>query len=458
MNYPKQPWFILLIAICTLTISPTNAQIADNDKMLAKKVDEYMNAAVKFTHFSGSVLVARNGMPIISKGYGMANYELAKPNSPQTIFRLGSVTKAITGIAIMMLQEKGKLKLDDPACKYLDTCLASWQPITIRHLLNHSSGLPDFYNLNEFRQKQGVPIPQPELLSAIRNKPLEFAPGSRSNYNNSGYYLLGMIIEKVSGYPYDVFLKNNIFSPLGMTSTGYDSIRRIIKNRASGYVKQNGQLMNAYYVDMTNPYAAGGLISTTEDLLRLDQALYSEKLLTKHSLKEMFTANQAGYGLGWDILKEFNRNKIEKGGVVPEGFTANLSRFPDEGITIIVLGNNFSTHVRRAAIDATAIVFGESYNMPREKKAIHLSPAALQQYVGVYRPEQGSDITITYEGGKLMRQVGTQMKTTLLAEGNNLFFIEGFEANLSFTKDQNGVVDGHVVERSGRVFKAKKIK
>lgn len=258
-------------------------------QQIAAKVDEYMNAAVRVNRYSGSVLVARDGQPIISKGYGMANYELEVPNTPQTVFRIGSITKPFTATAVMMLQERGKLNVNDSICKYLSDCPAAWQPVTIRHLLTHTSGIPDYVSLPDYGKTMALPVTHASLIERFKDKPLEFAPGEKFNYSSSGYYLLGVVIERLSGKSYADFLQDNIFKPLGMTITGLDDNYRLIKNRASGYTAQGDGFFNAPYIDMSIPFAAGALRSNAEDLLRFEQALDAEKLLKRKSLDEMYT-------------------------------------------------------------------------------------------------------------------------------------------------------------------------
>lgn len=303
------------IGLCLLFASyvPAQNSVASppTAQQIAAKVDEYMNAAVRVDGFSGSILVARDSQPVVSKGYGMANVELDVPNMPQTVFRLGSITKQFTAMAIMMLAERGKLNVNDPACKYLTDCPVAWQPMTVKNLLTHTAGVPNYTSFPDFAKVAVLPTTNAAMIAQLRDKPLEFAPGEKFAYSNSGYYLLGAIIERASGKPYAEFLQENIFTPLGMKQTGYDSPLRIIKNRAAGYARRGGEIVNAAYMDMTIPYAAGALDSTTGDLLLWDQALYTEKLVSRKMLDEIFTPFKSNYGYGWSIYpKEIGLRKI----------------------------------------------------------------------------------------------------------------------------------------------------
>jgi CubicO group peptidase (beta-lactamase class C family) len=449
-----------LVAMCLLSLQHAVAQspavAPKSAQQIAAKVDEYMNAAVRVNRFSGSVLVARDGQPIISKGYGLANYELDVPNTPGTVFRLGSLTKQFTAMAVMMLQERGKLSVSDSMCKHLSDCQAAWQPITIRNLLTHTSGIPSYTGLPDYEKTQSLPVTHVSLIERFKDKPLEFAPGEKFKYNNSGYYLLGVIIERASGKTYADFLQENIFKPLGMTSTGYDSSRSIIKNRAAGYAMQGDSVVNASYLDMSIPYAGGSLYSTVEDLLRWDQALYTERLVSRKSLDEMFTPFRGEYGYGWNRRRKFDRQALEHEGGI-NGFNTFISRYPADRLAVIVLSNNEYRSVARIATDLTAIAFGAVYQIPQERKVIAVASSTLDKYVGQYQLPN-TIVTITNENGKLMWQAAGQPKVELLAESETDFFAKSFGVQVRFVKDAQGRVTGLVRTRGGSETPAPKIK
>lgn len=390
INFIRKNRFITLVALCLFSIQFALAQnpTAPSAQQITAKVDEYMNAAAKIDRFSGSVLVARDGSPVVSKGYGMANYEWNLPNTPNTAFRLGSITKQFTAMAIVMLQERGKLSVGDSICKYLENCPATWQSLTIRHLLTHTSGIPNYTAFPGFFEKDAVqPTTFAGFVDIFRDKPLEFAPGEKYKYSNSGYHLLGLIIERASGKPYADFLRDNIFAPLEMKNSGYDDSRTLVANRANGYVWVGKSFVNAPYLNMVIPFAGGALYSTTKDLLLWDKALYAEKLVSRKSLNEMFTPFKEGYAYGWDIGKKFNRQTIGHNGGI-NGFSTDIIRFPFERVTVIVLSNNQTALSSRIADNLAAIVFGESYQLPKPPISDVLSEtitqkgiaSALQQY------------------------------------------------------------------------------
>lgn len=448
-----------LVAICALLASSPSAQsAAPTTPEIRTKVEEYINAAVRVNGFSGSILVAKNGQPVVSKGYGMANIELAVPNTPQTVFRLGSITKQFTAMAIVILQERGKLRVSDPICKYLTECPAAWQPITIRHLLTHTSGIPSYTGFPDFPRATVLPTSAAEMVGRLKDKPLEFEPGEKFAYSNSGYYLLGLIIERASGLPYADFLDKSIFTPLAMHQTGYDNSSRIIRNRAAGYARKAGETVNAAYMDMTVPYAAGGLYSTTEDLLRWDRALYTNTLVSQKSLDEIFTPEKDGYGYGWIIGTRFDRQVIAHGGGI-YGFATHIARFPADRLTVIVLSNVEGASASRMANDLAAIVFGAPYELPRERRSITVEPGVLERYVGTYKiAAPPVEVVVTYESGSMVADIGGQMKLALAAESDTTFFSRDVSAQITFVKDAAGQVTGLTLRMDGSELPAQRVK
>src|SRR6185369_15944639 len=292
-TFALQSGVVLLLSLCLTSFAQTSS-----NPDVTRKIDDYMDALVKAGWFNGSILVARNGNVVVSKGYGMANFELDVPNTPHTKFRLGSITKPFTAMAIMLLQERGKLSDQNSVCKYLPECPPAWQSITLRHLLSHTSGIAKHDTAGVYLKTAMMPMTLPQLIDSFKNKPPDFKPGEKMDYNNNGYILLGYVIEKVSGQSYETFVSENIFKPLKMLDSGYDNHDPIIKNRAAGYRREGATLLNAAYIDQSQPFSAGALYSTTEDLLRLDQALYDNKFLSQKSLDAMFTPVVGNYGYG----------------------------------------------------------------------------------------------------------------------------------------------------------------
>lgn len=455
---------LFLLFLFALT---TSAQVpADINQDVAARVNEYVDALVKSGKFNGSLLIARDGKVMVSKGYGMSNFELDVPNTPQTKFRIGSITKPFTAIAIMLLQQRGKLSVHDSICKYVPDCPASWQPITLHHLLSHSSGLAKHDTAAEYLKTAMMPVSVMQLIERFKNKAANFKPGEKFDYNNNGYILLGYVIEKTSGQSYEAFLKDNIFVPLGMTNSGYDQHEPVIKNRAAGYQQSDdgGNIVNAVYIDQSQSFSAGALYSTTEDLLRLDQALSDDKLLSRKTQEAMFTpaVGEYGpaptYGYGWYINRQFNRRAISHPGGVP-GFTGMMTRFPDEKVVIILLGNLENSQVIRASRDLAAIMFGEKYEIPAERISVKIDPKVLVAYVGEYEDRPGRITSILIQNDALvLKLAGQPVGLSLQAQSETQFFHPVQDVQIAFTRNANGQVVEMTLRLNGREFHAKKIK
>jgi CubicO group peptidase (beta-lactamase class C family) len=442
----------LLLALSFLFVTSCAAQ------EIAPKLDEYLSAITKQGRFSGSVLVARDGKVILSKGYGLANVEWDAPNAPQTRFRLGSITKQFTAASILLLQERGKLSVQDPICKYFTDCPSAWSEVTLHHLLTHTGGIPNFTSFPDYQKTMMIPVTVESLVARFKDKPLDFKPGEKWSYSNSGYELLGYIIEKASGQSYEPFLQANIFGPLRMTSSGYDHYERIIKQRATGYSRQGSNLVNSPYLDMTIPYAAGSLYSTVEDLYLWEQSLFGSKLLAPKSLEAMLTPVKNDYAYGLAVNQQFNHKMVSHGGGI-NGFATFLAHFPDDKLTIVVLRNSDGGSPNPGVInhDLAAIVFGEKYEIPREHMAIKVDPKIFDAYVGQYELAPNFIFTITREGDRLMAQATGQGKLELHPESETKFFITEVDAQITFVKDSQGQVT-QLILHQGLDRLAKKIK
>jgi CubicO group peptidase (beta-lactamase class C family) len=446
------PRFALLCA-CLLALS-----VAARAQDLLPKFEEYAQAAAKADRFSGAILVARDGKVLVSKGYGMADVENDVPNTPETKFRLGSITKQFTAVSILLLQERGKLSVQDSICKYVAPCPEAWQPVTIHHLLSHTGGVPDFTGFPDYQKTMREPAPVESLITRFRDRPLDFKPGEDWKYSNSGYILLGHVVEKVSGKSYESFLRENIFEPLKMTSTGYDHADEIVKRRARGYAAgPDGRVINASYLDMSIPFSAGGLYSTVGDLYLWDQALYGEKILKKQSLDAMFTAVRHDYGYGYGVAKLFNHRVLSHGGGI-EGFSTSIHRFPDDRVTVIVLSNYEAANSGRIARDLAAVAFGEKYELPVERVVVKVDPKIYDAYVGEYELGPGFVLTVTREGDRLMMQATGQGKAEAFPASETNFFFKVVRADITFVKDAAGLVTHLVLNQNGRQVNAKKIK
>ena len=362
---------LLLLATLLLTSHLGEAQ----DK--AKQIDELVQKFSEYGQFNGAVLVAEQGKVIFKKGYGQANKEWGIPNAPDTKFRLGSITKQFTAMLIMQLVEQGKIRLDGKITEYIpDYPKATGERVTIHHLLTHTSGIPSYTSMPKFVQELSrTPYTPTDFIKVFRDLPLEFEPGAKFVYNNSGYFLLGVIIEKVKGKTYAQALEERIFKPLGMTNSGYDVPAPILPNRAAGYQKQAGRYVNALYLDMTIPYSAGSLYATVEDLYLWDQALYGDKLLSEKFRTMMFDPRISAsgvpgsskyYAYGWMVGKDAigttndSVYTISHGGSI-NGFNTLIARIPETKSLVVLLNNTGSAPLGPMAQSIVGILYGKSY-------------------------------------------------------------------------------------------------
>lgn len=307
---------------------------------LGASLDRYLNSLVEAKLFHGAVLVAHKGKVILSKGYGPANIDAGTTNSANTRFRIASVTKQFTSMAIMQLVGAGKLGVDDPLCKYIDDCPERWQEITIRHLLNHTHGLPNYTDFPSYEAIQMNHMTPAELVDRLRGQWPITSPGEAYAYGNTGYLLLGTIIEKVSGQSYRDFLQEHIFLPLEMYNSGVTDSPEPGDNWALPYQSWSGP---APALDTSTLFASGSLYSTVEDLYRWDQALYTEKLLPRALLNEMFSPGLNRYGFGWKIVDDNGHLRIGHPGEM-DGCRTVILRYPADRTTVIVLANMHSAN------------------------------------------------------------------------------------------------------------------
>ena len=349
-----------LAFVALLLVGCDGASLSSQSVPIEKAVDEFITPYVDARSFSGSVLIAQGENILISKGYGMANLEHDVPNTPQTKFRLGSLTKQFTAMAILMLQEQGQLNVQDPVCNYMPDCPETWQSVTIHHLLTHSSGIPNLTDFPDYEETMASRSTVSGTIDTFRDKPLHFTPGTRFSYSNSGYIVLGHIIEQSAGKPpYAAYVRENIFEPLNMMNTGYDQNSLVLNDRASGYVRMDPDTFrNADYLEMSIPHAAGALYSTVEDLYLWDRALYTESLVSQSSLNMMFMPDKDEYGYGWYISEILDRKVTAHGGGI-NGFATSIARFVDDDVVIIVLSNIEDTDPVSITLGLAEIVFEE---------------------------------------------------------------------------------------------------
>ena len=336
---------------------PASAAPADD---LAARLDAHLRAVVAEEDFSGSVLVARDGRTLLSKGYGLANREHGVPCTAKTKYRIGSVTKQFTAAAILALADDGELDVRDELELYLPDLPEAWHPITIHDLLSHQSGLPNVTNDPEYMVWARLPSRPLKTIERVFDRPLDFEPGTDYAYSNTGFLTLALVVEEASGSRWETYLRERLLDPLGMEDTGHDRNDAILEHRASGYQEFMGKVFNAPFHDMSVPIGGGDVYSTVEDLLIWDEALHGGegRLLSEASRTAMVTPNRSSYGYGIVAGELLGRPAVHHGGAI-FGFRAQLTRFLDERVTVIVLSNTGWCNPQQIAADLAGLIFDE---------------------------------------------------------------------------------------------------
>lgn len=436
----------LFLAGCFLFIGTGILHAQDK----ARQIENLLSKYHEYGQFNGSVLVADNGEVILKEGYGMANMEHDIPNKPDTKHRLGSITKQFTAALVLQLVEQGKLDLQEPISTYLPEYEGPAENVvTIHHLLTHSSGIPSYTSFpNFFKDHSRDPYSPKDFVKTFADSTLQFKPGEQFVYNNSGYFLLGHIIEEITGNTYEEVLQENILDPLNMNDTGFDHHSTILKNRASGYQKSGNNYENAPYLDMSLPYAAGSLYSTVEDLYKWDRALSSNKVLKEESKKLMFkphiAAGNSQYSYGWMIDKiavgktRDSVNIVGHGGGI-NGFNTLILRLPEGDDLVVLLNNTGGTNLNDMAVGINNILQGAEAEMPKRSLAMEVLPVFAKEGVDAglkrYKELKANDTYGLKETE--MNQVGYQ----LLQNGKTKEAIEVFKINVEEFPDSWNTYD-----------------
>jgi CubicO group peptidase (beta-lactamase class C family) len=433
---------ILLAGIIFITCAGQDAASAV-EQSEGSTIDQLLSGTFKPGEPGAAVIVIRNGQTLLRKGYGMADLELQVKIEPDMVFRLGSVTKQFTAVAILMLEEQGKLSVEDPITKFIPDYPTQGHTITVEHLLTHTSGIRSYTEMPEWLPQWRKDFTLNELIDFFKNQPMDFAPDEKWLYDNSGYILLGAIIERASGQSYEDFIRTKIFEPLGMKHSHYDHSEVIIPRRAKGYQRSSSGFENAPYLSMTQPYAAGSLASSVDDLALWDSALWSNKLLKPESLAKahkphvLKDGSGTGYGYGWGIGAYEGHRTIEHGGGIP-GFATYTLSLPDDGVFAAILTNGSAgpdVSPERLAVQMAGSAIGRPVVEP---KAISMKPEQLDRHTGVYAISAKEQRIITREGGQLysQRSGGTRYAIQPLSETE--FFFPGSFDRLIFVPDGSG--------------------
>lgn len=353
----------------------------------------------------GTILIAKDGKILFHEAFGLANVELNVPMSTEHIFRIGSITKQFTAIAILQLVEKKQLNLQDDLTKFIPDYPTGGKKITIEQLLNHTSGIKSYTSMDKWDEEaRRKDFTVTELIDYFKNEPMDFEPGEKWLYNNSGYILLGHIIEKISGKTYAEVIEENVLKPMGMTSSSYDVSRKIIKNRIPGYDPSRTGTTNASYLSMTQPYAAGSLLSTTADLFKWNQAVFSGKLVSLELLKKAHTSgklndgSETNYGYGWQFKNIQGVPTIEHGGGI-NGFLSDGIYLPSEKIYIAVLSNCTCNSATYLSTQVAGLTLGKPFDVSADPTL-----KSDDKLVGIYEGKDKVEIKIKSENNELKFQ------------------------------------------------------
>ena len=437
-----RPALLVLLAALTVFVPPGEARAAGPDEALAAKIDALMSGVYKPGQPGAAILVQKDGRTVIRKGYGMAEIELGVPVAPDMVFRLGSITKQFTAVSILLLAQEGKIGLQDEITKFLPDYPTQGKRITVEHLLTHTSGIQSYTDMPEWLPLWRKDMTLKELVDLFKDKPMQFEPGRSWSYNNSGYVLLGAIIENVSGKTYEQFVDERIFKPLGMTGSYYGSTERIIPRRVLGYEEGKGGFVNASYLSMIQPYAAGSLLSTVDDLARWSEAVFAGKLAGKAWLDKAFTpyklanGESTGYGYGWFITDFAGHRSIEHGGGI-NGFLTYELTLPEDRIFIAILTNSAiaSRNPEPWAVKIAWLALGLS---EPERKVVAVAAQDLDAAAGVYANERQDEYYFIRSGSKLFAQRKGGAKSELYPASPTEFFLKDNPARFTFVRAAAG--------------------
>ncbi|MBE0539013.1 MAG: serine hydrolase [Ignavibacterium sp.] len=432
----------ILILIFGLLFNCTYAQQKD-DEQLITYFDKILSEQFKTDEPGVTVLVSRKGQVIYKKAFGMANLELNTPMQIDNVFWVASIGKQFTAVAILQLMEQSKLNLQDEITKFIPDYPTQGNKITIEHLLTHTSGIHNFSGMEDPEKKLALDCTPNEVIDFFKNLPMRFAPGTKWEYSNSGYFLLGYIIEKITGESYSEYLEKNFFKPLGMTNSLFASNKRIIKNRVGAYSLGDNGFENSRYLNSTIIYSAGAVQTTVEDFYKWHQAVHSYKLVKKETLDKAFSRYkltdgiETVYGYGWKLGYVYESPSIWHGGSI-EGFGAMEIYLPKEDVFVAVFSNCDCIYPKDIASRLAALTTGRPY----EYREISNENTNLKAYTGVYENQKGQQRIITVSGNKLFSQLGRGPKSNLKAYQENMFFFEDDAMQtIEFYRNKKGTIE-----------------
>lgn len=410
-------------------------------------LDKLVDAYARLGRFRGAALIARDNKILLRKICGLADESRQRPNTPETRFLIGSLTKTFAAVAIMQLSEQGRLSVDDPLSRYLPD-FPNADRIVLRHLLSNTSGVFDYLLLEDFQEFMGKPHTTAEMIARFSDQPLLFEPGSQFGYSNSNWVLLGAVLETITGLTYDEAIHRNVLAPAGMAASGFDWETLPPDVRAVGFTDSENGLAPSLVSHSSVLHAAGAMYSTVDDLLRFDTALNNNILLRRETLMSMWQADPPGYGYGWEVHQMHGRRMIAHSGGL-YGFICNFARFVDaEGrsqMTIILLSNDNSAAVPEMTESLAAAALSLPYEMPSSRKFVNVDPNVLSAYVGTFKQTiMGRTFIIEFliEGGQLIMDMRGWTKVTLKPMSETVFYARAKgEVEMKFIPGSSGRAD-----------------
>jgi len=427
---------ILFILGCT----PENKSTKTSIDPLILSIDSILNSNYLPDEPGAAIIITKGGKEIYAKGFGMANLELEVPMKSEMIFRLGSITKQFTAVSILLLEERGKLDITDDIRKYLPDYPTHKKVITIENLLTHTSGIPSFTSFPNSHEIEQTKLTTSEILDLFKDKPLEFEPGERYSYSNSGYDVLGAIIESVSGITYEEFVETEIFGKLGMHNSFYDRPEEIVKNKILGYDKDSLGYKRADYMTMCAPFSAGGLRSNVHDLAVWNNAIHDGRLISVENLARAFipfklnSGEMSNYGFGWSSNLFLGHQLYHHDGGI-FGFSTSGFYFPKEDIYIAILSNNTSSDPVYLNFLISSIILDEEIN-----GSVKIDTNKIDEYSGIYEYNDNSIVISSDSSGLLID--APWIKGNLKATGTNEYYIDGTIISCTFNQDSTGLVEG----------------
>lgn len=433
---------LLLIAIANIAVAQDRA----------KQLDSLVGYYAREDNYNGVVFVAKGGKVLLNKGYGFKDVKTGEKNTPATIFQIGSLTKQFTAEVILMLAKDKKLNLTDNIGKYFPG-YPNGQRINIAHLLSHTSGIYNYTSDSAFAEGlQFKAVTQEQMLALFRDKPIDFEPGSKFDYSNSNYILLGYIIEKVTGKKYEEVLAGYILKPAGMKNSGIDFAGLKDKNKAVGYdLVDQAQSVAAPVTHYTSSYSAGAMYTTVSDMYAWHKALQEYKFVPKDWQEKAYTPYHDRYGFGWMIDTIFEKRVLVHGGGI-SGFTSSIVRIQEDDVCIVMLENNGNpaTDKNNMAIHILSLFYSDRFEMPVSKPPVNVDKKILESYVGNYAVSPAFSLSVSLDGSTMYIQGTGQPKLKVVAQNDHTFYSKVVEATIEFVKEKDGTISKLILHQSGR--------